>query len=239
MDLFRAISQRKSCRKYREEPFSTAELEEVEDVLRGCDPLFPDAPLNYRFVTETKGMFHVKAPHYLVISGRGAQGEQENAGFIGQHLMLWLNARGFGGVWLGASRDAREGRKPSDLMVMALGKVAGSPNRERSEFKRKDLSEITNDAEDKGVQAIRLAPSGLNLQPWYFEKRADELLVYRQILKPPVSLVYKLTRVDMGIALCHYAVASKHYGTDFKFRAGRGAVEKKGYDFLGYANIID
>jgi nitroreductase len=238
MDLFNSISQRKSCRKYIAEPFSLVELEEVEEVIKSFEPLFPDAPLSYRFVTATKGMFHVKAPHYLVISGKGEEGEQENAGFIGQQLMLWLNARGLGGVWLGASRDASEDRKPSDVIVIAFGKVEGSPNRKLSEFKRKDISEITNDTEDKGVKAIHLAPSGLNLQPWYFEKRAEKLIVYREILKLPMSLIYKLTKVDMGIALCHYAVTSRRYGASFDFQVGGSAAEKKGYEFFGHANII-
>ncbi|NLL04003.1 MAG: hypothetical protein GX269_06875 [Clostridiales bacterium] len=239
MDLFSSISQRKSCRKYIEKPLSSAELEEVKEAIKGFEPLFPDVTLNYRFVTSTKGMFNVKAPHYLVISGKGEEGEQENAGFVGQQLMLWLNARGLGGVWLGASKDAGENRKPSDIVVLAFGKVQGSPNRELSQFKRKKISEITNDTEDKGVNAIRIAPSGMNFQPWYFEKKADKILVYRQILKPPMSIIYKLTRVDIGIALCHYAVASKHYGADFNFQVGGSAEEKRGYEFFGYANIID
>lgn len=239
MNLFNSIYQRKSCRQYIDEPFSLAELEEIKEVIKSFEPLFPDVHLNYRFATETKGMFHVKAPHYLVISGKGEEGEQENAGFIGQQFMLWLNARGLGGVWLGASRDASKNRKSSDIIVIAFGKVEGSSNREESEFKRKDISEITNDTEDKGIKAIHLAPSGMNIQPWYFEKRAEKLLVYRQILKPPKSLVYKLTRVDMGIALCHYAVASWHYGADFDFQPGGSGPEKKGYEYFGHANIID
>ncbi len=239
MDLFNSISQRKSCRKYIDEPFSQVELEEVEATIKGFEALFPDLALNYRFVTETKGMFHVKAPHYLVISGSGKEGEEENAGFIGQQFMLWLNARGLGGVWLGASKDPGENRKHGDIIVIAFGRVEGSPNRELSEFKRKEISEITNDTEDKGVKAIHIAPSGINLQPWYFEKKADRLLIYRQILKPPMSLVYKLTRIDIGIALCHYALASRHYGVDFNFHLGGSAEKIKGYKYYGYVNIID
>ena len=238
MDLFNSISQRKSCRKYIDEPFRPAELEEIEAVIKGFDPLFPDLVPNYRFVTSAKGMFHVKAPHYLVIGGKGEEGKQENAGFIGQQFMLWLNARGLGGVWLGASRDANKDRKSSDIIVIGFGRVEGSPDRELSDFKRKDISEITNDTEDKGVKAIHLAPSGMNLQPWYFEKSAGKLLVYRQLLRPPMSLLYKLTKVDIGIALCHYALASRHYGVDFDFQLGGSAAEIKGYQYYGYANII-
>lgn len=239
MDLFNSIKKRKSCRKYIDEPLNQEELKKIEETIKSFEPLFPDLTLNYRFISETKGMFQVNAPHYLVISGNGKEGEEENAGFIGEQFMLWLNTQGLGGVWLGASKDAGKNSKKDDIIIIGFGKVEGSPNRELSEFKRKDISKITNDIVDKGVKAIHLAPSGMNLQPWYFKKENDKLLVYRQIIKPPMSFLYKLTRVDIGIALCHYALASKHYGVDFKFHIGGKAEKIKGYEYYGYVNIID
>lgn len=239
MDVFDSISRRKSCRKYIPEPLSAKQLEEIQAVLDTCEPLFPDASLNYRFATETAGMFHVKAPHYLVVSGQGKEGEQENAGFIGQQLMLWLNAHELGGVWLGASKDATAHRKSSDIIVIAFGKPEGPPHRELSDFKRKHISEITNVPDDECIKAVQLAPSGMNIQPWYFEKTDDRLLVYRQLLKPPMSLAYKLTKVDMGIALRHYAVACRHFGKPFRFYAGRNADTKKGYLFFGHVDIAE
>ena len=239
MDLFHAIYQRKACREYLDEPFSQEELAEVEAVIKGFDALFPKVTLDYRFIKKTKGMFHVEAPQYLVISGSGKEGEQENAGFIGEQFILWLNTRGFGATWLGASKDADKNQKHKDIIVIAFGKVKGSPNRKLSEFKRKDISEITNVPEDKGVQAMHLAPSGMNLQPWYFEKKADKILIYRQIIKPPMSFVYKLTKVDIGIALCHYALAARHYGVDFTFQLGGSAEKIKGYNYYGYVDLID
>ncbi len=161
-------------------------------------------------------------------------GEQENAGFIGEHFMLWLNAHELGGVWLGGSKDAAKQRKRSDLIVIAFGKPEGLAHREESEFKRKDISEITNSINDDCIKAAHLAPSGLNTQPWYFEKNGDRLLVYRHLLKPPLSLFYKLTKIDMGIVLCHYAVACKHFGKPFHFYAEGSGEIKKGYEFFGY-----
>lgn len=239
MDLFDAINRRKSCRKYISEPLSAKQLEEIEAILKTFEPLFPDAPLSYRFTTETAGMFHVKAPHYLIISGQGKKGEQENAGFIGQQCMLWLNAHELGSVWLGGSKDATAPRDSSDIIVIAFGNPEAPPHREKSEFKRKNISEITNIIDDECIKAVHLAPSGLNLQPWFFEKSGDKLLVYRQLLKPPMSLVYKLTKIDIGIALCHYAVACKHFGKPFKFYADDSSEAKKGYEFFGYASVLD
>lgn len=233
MDLFDAISRRKSCRKYISEPLSEMQLEEIEMVLHTFEPLFPNASLNYRFVNETTGMFNIKAPHYLVISGEGKEREKENAGFIGEQFMLWLDVHELGGVWLGSSKDATVQRNNFDIIVIAFGKPEGSPHRELSEFKRKNISEITNNIGDECIKAVHLAPSGLNLQPWYFEKKGDRVLVYRQLLKPPTSLAYKLTKVDIGIALCHYAMACKHFGKNFRFTAEEPAEAKKGYEFFG------
>lgn len=237
MDLFDAINRRKSCRKYISEQLSVKQLEEIEAVLKTFDPLFTDAPLSYRFTTEVAGMFHVKAPHYLIISGQGKEGEQENAGFIGQQCMLWLNAHELGSVWLGASKDATAQRDSSDIIVIAFGKPEGSPYREEAEFKRKNISEVTNTTDDDCIKAMHLAPSGMNLQPWYFEKTDDKVLVYRQLLKPPMSFAYKLTKIDMGIALCHYAVACKHFGKPFTFYADDSGEAKKGYEYFGYVAL--
>ena len=237
MDLFDSISRRKACRHYVAEPLSDKELLEIETALKAFKPLYPDAPLDYRFASETKGIFHVKAPHYLIISGEGKKGEEENAGFIGQQLMLWLDSHELGGVWLGASKDATKGRSKFDIIVLAFGKPEGWPHRKISEFKRKAISDITNSPNDECIKAVHLAPSGMNIQPWYLEKTRDKVLLYRQLLKPPMSLVYKLTRIDMGIALCHYAVACGHFGKPFRFHPGGNAQAKKGYQYLGYVDI--
>lgn len=236
MDLYHSIGRRKSCRNYKQEPLAPSQLAEMKQALDSFEPLYPDAPIEYRLTSETKGMFQVKAPHYLVFSGRGEEGEQENAGFIGQQLMLWLDAHDLGGVWLGASKDATAQRTREDIIILAFGEPEGSPHRAVSEFRRKPISDITNAEEDECIKAVHLAPSGMNIQPWYLKKREDTVGLYRQILKPPMSLAYKLTRIDMGIALCHYAVACDHFGKPFRFRAGGKAEERKGYEFMGEVN---
>ncbi len=238
MDLYQSISRRKACRKYIQEPLTTTQLDEIKKALDSFELLYPNSPIEYRFTSETKGIFQVKAPHYLVFIGQGKDGEEENAGFIGQKLMLYLNAHELGGVWLGASKDATKQRTKKDIIVIGFGKPEDSPHRAASEFKRKPISEITNAAEDPCIKAVHLAPSGLNIQPWYLQKEGKRLKVYRQILRPPLSLAYKLTHVDIGIALCHYAVACNHFGKSFRFSAGGNAEVKKGYEFIGEVNSL-
>ena len=198
MDLYDSISRRKSCRNYTGQPLSGGQLDEIRDAIEKFHPLFPDIPLNYRFVTETKGMFHVRAPHYLIVSGQGKEGEQENAGFLFQQLVLWFDAHDIGCVWLGKSKDVERNTESKDIITIAFGPVEGSVHRAQSDFKRKPIEAITNAPDDPCVQAVHLAPSGMNLQPWYLEKDGNKIWIYRQILKPPASLLYKTTRLDIG-----------------------------------------
>jgi hypothetical protein len=233
MDLFEAIKRRKSCRSYTGQPLDRERLEEIRGAIGGFEPLDPHVALEYRFATETKGLFKVEAPHYLIVSGQGKDGEPENAGFLYEQLILWLDARDIGSVWLGKAKDVEQNPKGKDIITIAFGQPKEAAHRGESEFKRKPIGEITNAPEDPCIQAVHLAPSGMNLQPWYWEKTDGKVLLYEQILRPPVSLAYNKTAVDMGIALCHYALACKHFDKPFAFQRRKDEGEKKGYRLFG------
>lgn len=232
MDLFDSINRRKSCRNYTGQPFDKEQLEEIREAISGFKPLYPDVRLEYRFAAKTKGIFKVQAPHYLIVSGQGKAGEAENAGFLFQQLILWFDAHDIGSVWLGKTKDI-EATNDNDIIVIAFGQANESVHRSESEFKRKAINEITNAPENPCIQAVHLAPSGMNLQPWYLEKSGDKVLLYKQSLKPPLSLVYKKTEVDMGIALCHYALACKRFDKPFVFNRKDEDAGKKGYRLFG------
>lgn len=233
MDLFDAINKRKSCRSYTERSFDRERLAEVSDAINGFTPLYPDVALEWRFAEKMKGPFKVDAPHYLIISGQGKSGEAESAGFIFQQLMLWFNLHKIGSVWLGGPKDVKENPSGKDIIAIAFGEPKETVCRNESEFKRKPISEITNSPDDPLIQAVHLAPSGMNLQPWYLEKTHDKVLLYRKILNPPFSLMYKLADVDLGIALCHYAVACQHLGKSFVFKRCEEKRSKKGFGLFG------
>lgn len=228
-NLYHAISQRKSTRKYEAQPLDAETLAEVEEAIAELSPLDASVRLTWRFARKTKGKFRADAPHYLIISGNGAPGEMEEVGFRFQQLVLWLDTKGIGSVWLGSTRDAEKSDTENDLVTLAFGKAAGSLHRAASEFNRKPLESITNASDDERMQAVRLAPSGMNTQPWYFDKTNDKVLVYRQKLKPPLSLVYKLADLDMGIALCHYALACQQESKPFAFARSDAMPNKPGF----------
>ena len=228
--LYEEVLRRRSVRKYDDEPLTQEELAAAEQALASFAPLYPDVPLYHRIAQRVRGSFHVEAPQYMIINGRGRERELENAGFLFEQFGLWLSSRGLGSVWLGASKDAQNPRE-GDILAMAFGRPAAGETvyREAGQFARKPIASITNAPDDVRLEAVRLAPSGLNLQPWYFEKQDGRVLVYQAKLKPPVSLLYKLADLDMGIALCHYALACAQDGAPFSFERTRSLPEKKGF----------
>ncbi len=231
--LYQSIFRRKACRTYDMTPLSDELLDEIDSVLTSFVRLYEQDTLSYRIVSRVKGLFHVAAPHYLIISGEGSEGEEESAGFLFEQLALWLNSQNLGSVWLGASRDGEGRNQKGDLIVIGFGKPADSPHRGREQFKRKPLNDVTNDVNDSLIQAAALAPSGLNKQPWYFHKEEDRVLVYLQNLKAPLSLLYTLTRIDIGIALAHYMLACNEEGKSFMFIPSSELPPLRGYTSFG------
>lgn len=229
MNLYPSIFQRRSCRKYTLQPLEEKFLKEIERAIAGFEPLFPECPLQWRFTNKVKGRFYVEAPHYIIISGQGSPNERENAGFLFEQLVLWFDAMEIGCVWLGESKDAETPPLKDDMIAIGFGLTAEPVHRTGEQFKRKPIEQITNTPEDPCMQAVHLAPSGLNLQPWYLEKQGDKVLIYKQKLKPPLSLFYKHSDLDMGIALCHYALACKETGKPFRFSRSAALKEKAGF----------
>lgn len=229
MNLYDSIIQRKSCRKYDMQPLKQESINEIENTIKGLEPLFPDLPPEYRFAKKVKGRFHVEAPHYLIVSGQGKMGELENTGFLFEQLVLWFDAMEIGSVWLGSSKDTEVSNTGKDIIALAFGHVTEPIHRTKEQFKRRPIDNITNAPDDACIQAAHLAPSGMNTQPWYFEKQNGKVMVYEQKMKPTISLIYKHSDIDMGIALCHYALACKEIGKSFHFYRETTMQDKAGY----------
>ncbi len=234
MNLYTEITRRKSTRKFSDEKLDNSFLNEILEKLNTFSKL-SNVELKFRLVSETKGMYHVLAPHYLIISGDNQELVEENAGFIGQQLILWLSSNNIGSVWLGKSKAIDNNK--NDIITIAFGKSVDSIYRNQKDFKRKELVEITNNVDNDYVKQVRYAPSGINFQPWYFMFKDNKVLVYKEILKAPYRLLYNLCNVDIGIALAHYAIAKKQDNKQFKYLPLKDDKSKKGYILVG--EILD
>lgn len=124
---------------------------------------------------------------------------------------------------------------PDYIIGIAFGNPAVPTVRRPEEFKRKSLEEIARGV-DSRLEAARLAPSGMNGQPWYFIVDGSRVHTYCRTGSGGLfGKMYGFTDLDVGIALCHLAVAGEHEGKEFQFALMKeGApVPPSGYTYVG------
>ena len=235
MDLYSPIFTRKSCRKYDMAPFAAETILQIESFISGLRPLLPKSEITHTIVGPegVKGIAIPKAPHYLLLSGKDQPLRNTCAGFIYQHVLLYLYSRGFAACWLAGIKDKQN--NPNHIIGFAFGKPAEPGTRRPQEFKRKSINEIATGT-DPRLEAARLAPSGRNGQPWYFIVEVNAIHVYyMNSLSGLMGKIYPFTDLDVGIALCHLKVASDKEGKAFRFNLGRKVkpTPPNGFTYIG------
>jgi len=179
-----------------------------------------------------KGVGAPKAPHYLLISGKPHALRDLCAGFKYQHAELFMYSLGLATRWavMIKSRDP----DPDHIIGMSFGRPKNSGTRRTEDFDRKPLSEIADGSDDR-LEAARLAPSGLNAQPWHFIVSDGAIhSYYATRIGGLMGRMYDMMPLDLGIALAHIDVASQHSGRPFSFSVeGNPPTAPKGFAYAG------
>jgi len=221
VDLYSSIFTRKTCRDYSMAPLSVETIQEIEGFISSVPPLLSRAEFTYKILgaEEVKGFGIPNAPHYMLISGKSQPLCKTCAGFLFQHVNLYLYSIGLAACWLAGIKSKQN--DPNHIIGFAFGKPAEKGNRKPACFVRKSPAEIAKGT-DSRLQAVRLAPSGLNKQPWYFIIEGNAVHVYyEESLVGIFGMCYHHTALDIGIALCHMKIASEHEGKPFRFNIDR------------------
>jgi len=218
-DLYKAIFKRRSVRKYAG-PLDDGAMEEMQGFMSALKPMLPDIRTELKVLSsvDVKGMFKVDAPHFLAFFSETKQGYLTNAGFMLQQMDLFFSANGIGSCWQGGPRPIRDTMNLSDLefvILLAFGRPAEEVQRQSvAEFKRQPLEKIASVSGLKELmEPLRLAPSGMNNQPWYFIERDGRIDAY--CARSP--LVDHMNRISLGIALCHLWLAAEQVGRSVSF----------------------
>jgi len=234
-NLYPSIFTRASTRNFDITPLPEETLKQIETFISEVHPLLPNAEIQHKIagLKDVKGLGVPKAPHFILISAKEQPLRNVCAGFLYQHAELYMYSIGLATRWIAGVKGKQA--DPNHILGIAFGKPAESAARTLAEFKRKSVSEIAK-GNDSRFEAVRLAPSGLNKQPWYFIAEGNSIHVYYQkSLGGPIGVMYKLTDLDVGIALCHLAVASAHEGKPFNFKTDRINIPTppEGFTYLG------
>ena len=234
------IFRRKSIRSYREEPVEEEILRKIRDFTAELIPLYPHIKVRSEIVSRDRVRCFLPwvTPQLIAIYSEDQDNALENVGFLFQQLDLYMQSIGLGTCWLGMGRmDEMSLTEPEGeegltfVMLMTFGyPKALAPRTSMAEFKRKPLSSIS-DQLDERLEPARLAPPSVNSQPWYFtheEGTSHAFCTAPGLLKP--KGLHAMNRIDMGIALAHLYVANRD--TFHFFKADRVKIPK-GYLYIG------
>lgn len=241
--LYNIIFQRKSVRNYDLTPLDDNVLKEIREHLNTLKPLYDDIETELKIISSDDVHLRImpkKAPHYIAIFSETKKNYKTNVGFMLQQMDLYLSAKGIGSCWQGIplpTRDVLESSHLEFIILIAFGNPQEPLHRNSlKEFKRKPLTEITDiNGEDFLLEAVRLAPSATNSQPWFFT--GDESIIHAYSVKPGFLrkiLIGKFIAIDMGIALYHLQLAAEHFGRETEIILDKTAKKNhpKNYEYV-------
>lgn len=230
MNLEEQIYVRKSCRNYLDDEI---DMTKIHEFISKAKPLDDSIDYNYEIFTSDKLNIRTRweSPYYLALFSEKKENYLENIGFIFQQLSLYLQSIDIGSCWVGMA--SLKEKREDFVIAISFGK-SDKMIRDKSAFKRKSLSEIS-DYEDEKLIPAQLAPSAINSQPWYFKHAGEGFDVYqmkqniikRQVLK-------KWNPIDVGISLAHLYVANQK---TFEFYKKTDFDNLKGYTYTGSIKI--
>ncbi len=217
------ISKRKSVRSISPTPLSSEILADVLNAVQELIPLFLEIRTSVKILNrnEIKPLGSIFAPYYLALYSEHSPDSQLNAGFMLQQADLYLSAIGLGSCWLGMTRPVQsESDGLPFVILMAFGAaqedvVRSSP----TQFKRKALKDIaTSTAVPAYIEDVRLAPSAINKQPWFFSGDERSCNAFSVRGKGLINIAEGWRFVDLGIALSHLYIAALADGKTVSFR---------------------
>lgn len=230
------IYKRRSIRKYNMTTLDSQTIEDIRQFAVNAKPLYDGIKVSYDIINgNVKGLFALKAPHYIAISSEVKEGYLTNAGFMMQQIDLYLQSKGFGSCWLGSAKPPLKADVKFEFVILlAFGRASEPLYRNLSEFKRKSLSEIS-DISDNRLEPARLAPSGINSQPWYFMSEGKTVHAYCVKHGAIGGLIYeRMNKIDMGIALSHLYAANVE---SFRYFTVRNPVQMRGHYYVGSVEL--
>jgi nitroreductase len=251
------IYRRRSIRRYLNEELQVGILEEIKDVCQSSIRLYMDIDMDIHIVEEgikiqniSKGIIgnygKILAPHYIVVTSEKREGYLENAGFVSESIVLSLTEMNIGTCFLGGSikkqllKNIIPIKKDHEVViVISFGYPRNDKNMSKKIIrsrKRMEISEFTTGNVTKTWQyildAVRMAPSAMNCQPWRFFINRNIIDIYT-LNKNYVFKKYlqEMNPIAGGIALYNLYVAANRVNKEIDIKRLPGK-ERDGYKYI-------
>lgn len=213
MELMEAVLQRHSVRSYDAE--RKIEPEKAEALESRIGEINRESGLHIQFVRDEPKAFDGFMAHYgkfsgvtnyFALIGKKSDDLWEKCGYYGEQLVLLSQRLGLRTCWVAmtfkkvkGAYAVGPGEKLTVVIAVGYGKTEGTAHRSRTPS---DVSKADAAAEwfEKGVACALLAPTAMNQQKFFFEKKGEE------VSASAGSGFY--TKLDLGIAKLHFEIGA-------------------------------
>lgn len=247
MSIYNSIATRKSVRTFEEKQLSKEDIQKIMDCAKNSDNPY-NLPIEWFLLDESYGLSSpVIVGTDIFIAGKMKQEKyaEEAFGYAFEKVVLYAESIGVGTTWIAGTMKRENFEKAINLQageVMPCMSPIGYPAKKmslRETMMRKgiradsrfEFSELFFDGsfdkplleEKAGVlkdvlNAVKLAPSAVNKQPWRVVIDGDKAHFYEKRSKGYVAADgWDIQKIDMGIALCHFDVAAKEFNLTTSF----------------------
>ena len=179
---------------------------------------------------------------YICAAAERVPHGEEAFGYAFEQLVLYAQSHGLGTTWIGGTMNRGLFERAMQLQVgeemlcitplgypaekMSLREVMmrkGTKADARNDFEAlffdgsfaKPLTKARAGRLAKPLELVRLAPSAVNKQPWRVV--VTDSAVHFYVKKAKGAAVGSMQKIDMGIALCHFALGAEECGVAAEF----------------------
>ena len=213
MDIFEAMKNRHSVRRYTDRKIEGETLEALMQELNTCNS---EGNLNIQLCLEEPAAFASgfmkygafrNVQNYIALVGPDDVSLPEKGGYYGERIVLRAQQLGLNTCWVAAtfskkSCTAKVSHGEKLLMVIAIGygENQGTPHKSRNLEKLCQYDGEMPSWFKSAMEAVSLAPTAINQQKFHFVLRGDRV---KAIAGGGVH-----TETDLGIAKYHFELGA-------------------------------
>ena len=248
METMDVIRKRRSVRTFNGEPLREADAAALLAFAKTAENPFGlpiEWQLLDKKKTGLSSPVIVGEDAYIAGKLRRAPHAEEAFGYAFERIVLHAEAMGVGTTWIAGTMDRAAfekavGLQPDEVMpcVSPLGYPAQKMSLRESLMRKgvkadvrfpfadlffdgsfdRPLTPETAGKWETPLEAVRLGPSAVNKQPWRAVICGDRVHFYEKRSKARAADEWDIQKIDVGIALCHFALVAADCGLRVGFR---------------------
>ncbi|MBQ9423934.1 MAG: hypothetical protein IJU32_10165 [Pyramidobacter sp.] len=233
MNIMEVITTRKSVRTFDGRDLTAADRERLNAYLAGISNPY-GIPVTFVMLdAQTFGLSSPVIQGeklYAAAMVPNVQHCEEAFGYSFEKMVLFAWSLGIGTTWMGGTLDRPLFEKAAGTQegeLMPIASPLGYPARDKSAtdvklraavhgderlptaelfFDRDFATPLTGVSSQTGqwLEAVRLAPSAANMQPWRIVRDGSQFHFYEKHTLSSEGAAWDVQKIDMGIALCHF-----------------------------------